>query len=66
MTDVVAGKDGNGTYISSITGDAETGYIITNTHTPVKTLEPDPDPVPKPEPTSDPTLDPASDPAMAT
>jgi len=34
VTDVVTGEDGPGTYASVTTGDAEHGYVITNTHTP--------------------------------
>ena len=33
-TNVITGVDGEGTYISSITGDATNGFVITNTHTP--------------------------------
>ena len=33
-TDVITGKDETGTYAVSVSGDQESGYIITNTHTP--------------------------------
>ncbi len=36
-TDVITGTDGAETYAVSVSGDQESGYIITNTHTPVKT-----------------------------
>ncbi len=33
-TDVITGEDSTGTYDYEITGDKETGFVITNTHTP--------------------------------
>ena len=35
-TDVITGTDGPGTYAISVTGDAENGFTVTNTHTPEK------------------------------
>ncbi len=36
-SDVITGDDGLGTYEYLVTGDAEEGFVITNTHTPVET-----------------------------
>ena len=35
-TDVITGTDAAGTYESKVSGDAESGFIITNKHTPIK------------------------------
>jgi len=39
-TDVITGTDGVGTYAYAVTGDAASGYIVTNTHTPEKVSVP--------------------------
>ena len=33
-TDVLTGTDGTGTYSQAVTGDADSGFVVTNTHTP--------------------------------
>ena len=35
MNDVITGQDADGTYASDVEGDAQNGYTVTNTHTPV-------------------------------
>ncbi|MBR3327582.1 MAG: Cna B-type domain-containing protein [Atopobiaceae bacterium] len=34
LTDVLTGTDGPGTYAVAVTGDATSGFVVTNTHTP--------------------------------
>ena len=36
-TGVITGEDGEGTYADAVSGDADQGYTVTNTHTPSKT-----------------------------
>ena len=35
--DVITGTDGEGTYANSVSGTAEEGFVVTNTHTPTRT-----------------------------
>ena len=37
LNSVITGRDGPGTYAYEVTGDAENGFTVTNTHTPEKT-----------------------------
>ena len=37
-------------YLSDISGKAEDGFVITNTHTPEPEPDPDPEPIPDPDP----------------
>ena len=57
-TDVITGTDGEDTYAAAVSGDAESGFVVTNTHTPVQDPDdPTPDDPDEPDDPDDPTPD---------